>query len=1198
MGDCLREAPGVCIYIRDVESGNVWSATLLPTRVRADREKAVFEPHKATFERTVGGIETVMEVCVSPENDMEVRSLEMRNAGENSTRLEICCAFSPALAPQRDFMAHPAFAELFIDTETDAEHATVLARRRGSELCCGLKACLCQAAELLTDRAAIFGRRAFGVPAWAQPHAQGDVARALGVQCEVTVPPGEMRTVSFAVAAGKSMQTVTESLAGVSGEEDVRRLVHLAWTHAQVEMRYLKLKETEASLFQRIASRTVLPVLPRVAPAGPLSIGTLWKHGISGDDPLICLHAHDEQHVEMVRTVGRAMEYLRLKGISAQLAIVYDGGEQYLCPLRDRVEEIVQTAPAGRVIALSRAHVSPADIAAVEAASCLILSSERSLLEQLKTEHPAASQHVFEQPDEPVHTRLPRQIRGFDNGIGGYMNHGTEYCITMAEGTPRPWCNLLVNETFGSVVSAAGGGYTWVDNARTTRLTPFRNDPLFDIPGEGILVRNDRTGEAFGLAASLCASGAYRTTHGLGYTVFERHGSVVAQSTCFTDCELPVKATLLTLENRTGREDTWSVYYFAEPALGETHCKSVSTSYQGGELRAFPSFGPAKEMLLAMPGRQAEHTNSAFEFFGSPGENDMPQAMKAEALSGRDGGGATLLALQTHVTLTSGGRTELLLLLGCSDAEGIAAIRETFAVMGNARNRLEKTKAYWAGLTGGIHISTRDKSLDTLVNGWLPYQIYAARLMGRTGYYQSGGAFGFRDQLQDLLSLRYTDPQRLHTHLLYCAERQFIEGDVLHWWHEPMLGVRTRITDDKLFLVYAACEYAHVTGDTGVWNTSVRYLESRCIPEGKCDIYESFTIGETSESLFLHCVRALDSSLVLGEHGLPLMGGGDWNDGMNRVGEEGKGESVWLAFFLAETLRLFGTVCAERGEQELVERYAKHRETLMQNVENNAWDGGWYLRAFFDDGTLLGSSASPECRIDLLSQAWAAIAGATRARQACDSAIERLVLREEGIIRLLWPPFDKWEKNPGYIRNYLPGVRENGGQYTHAAVWFIIAMTKLGRKDDALSLLHMINPINHARTQADALKYRGEPYVMAADVYDAPGHAGRAGWTWYTGAAGWMLQAAVIHILGLRITHGELSISPCVPDDFGTYTIEYRYGGAKYVITVDVQPGYTGDAWLSRDGEKWTQRLPLDDGEGKHEIRACWNPPEGDILGA
>ena len=1196
IGDCLRDAPGVHIYIRDVKSDNTWSAALLPACVRADREKVVFEPHKATYERVVGGIETTLEVCVSPECDMEVRILDIHNTGKETAELSLCCAFSPALSTMRDFTAHPAFSELFIDTEADAAHGTVFARRRGNDLYCGLKACLCEGAALMTDRAAIFGKNPFGVPAWAKPGAQGDVARALGVQCSVTVPSGETRTAVFAVAASDSKCCVAECLAAISGEEDARRVAHLAWTHSQVEMRYLKLRDMQANLFQRIASRTVLSLPPQVSPAGSMPLDKLWKHGISGDDPIICLHAHDVQQIDTVRTVGKAMEYMRLKGLYAQLVVVYDGGEQYLCPLRDRVEEIAQSTPDGRVKALSRSHVSAADIAAVEAAACLILTDEKPIGEQLKADLPVLPQHVFEHPDAPISVRLPRQIKAFDNGTGGYMSHGSEYCIDMAEGTPRPWCNMLANEAFGSVVSASGGGYTWAENARTTRLTPFRNDVLRDTPGEGVLVRNDRTGEAFGVASNSCASGAYRVTHGFGYTIFERYGGITVHSTCFVDRVLPVKATVLSLENRTSHVNEISVYYYAEPALGEVRCSGITTAYRDGALHAFAAFGPAKEMFISVPGMQAEHTNSAFEFFGAPGENLNPQAMKVDALSGRDGGGATLLALQARVKLEAGEKRELLLLMGYGDMEQVEAVQNELNNVGKARARLEETKAYWARLTGGIRVSTRDKSLDTLVSGWLPYQTYASRLFGRSGYYQSGGAFGYRDQLQDMLALLYTDPERMRAHILRCVERQFIEGDVLHWWHEPTRGVRTRITDDKLFLVYCVCEYERITGDIGLFDEEAYYLESRCIPEGKCDIYEHFGVGQTSESIFMHCARALDSALVFGEHGLPLMGGGDWNDGMNRVGEQGRGESVWLAFFLVEVLRMYAVVCRMRGDEERAQRYTKSRDTLRESIEHSAWDGEWYLRAFFDDGTPLGSAASVECRIDLVSQAWAVISGAPRARHAYAAAMDRLVLREEGIIRLLWPPFDKWDKHPGYIRDYLPGVRENGGQYTHAAAWFIIAAAKLGRKDEALALFRMINPINHARTRADVLKYRGEPYVVAADVYDAPGHSGRAGWTWYTGAAGWLFQAAVVHILGLCIERGELMLHPCVPDDFGQYTIQYRRGEARYTITVDVQPGYEGDAWLSIDGEKYQKRLRLNQRGGEHTINACWNAPEDDIL--
>jgi cellobiose phosphorylase len=459
--------------------------------------------------------------------------------------------------------------------------------------------------------------------------------------------------------------------------------------------------------------------------------------------------------------------------------------------------------------------------------------------------------------------------------------------------------------------------------------------------------------------------------------------------------------------------------------------------------------------------------------------------------------------------------------------------------------------------------------------------------MGRTGYYQSGGAYGFRDQLQDVLAVALTNPAWARAHILRCAARQFIEGDVLHWWHEPASGVRTHISDDKLFLPYVACEYERLTGDGVLFDESVPYLVSKPIPEGQHDLYDQFEESAERESLFLHCVRAI-GSVGFGERGLPLMGAGDWNDGMDKVGAAGRGESVWLGFFLAEVLRLFSLLCRRRGENGMADQYDAQRDELRQNLEEHAWDGEWYKRAFFDDGTPLGSRTSPECRIDLVAQAWAVFSGAEKARRAFNAASDDLVMREEGVIRLLAPPFDRWDKDPGYIKNYLPGVRENGGQYSHAAAWFVIAAAKLRLKDDAMQLFQMINPINHTRTPADVERYKGEPYVMAADVYDVEGHKGRAGWTWYTGTAGWMYQVAIVYLLGLHIERGTLSVNPCVPDDFGAYTIEYRKDGATYIISVDLTPGYQGEAWLSLEGGERSKCLPLDKTSGVHRILACW----------
>lgn len=1194
--DVLRRAPGIHVYIKNTDTGAVWSAAFLPTCLLADSEKVQFEPHKATFIREVGGIETTLEVCVSPECNMEIRNIVIRNNSEKNVRLAVSCAFSPALCTERDFEAHPAFAELFVETHAHPDKAMVTAARRGRSMCCALKALTDGPVELMTDRAYIFGRRnVFGPPAClASPESERDVARAAGIRCGISVEKGQSAEASFLVAAGDSMDAVVGCLSGVSGAEDVRRVFHLAWTHAQVEMRYLKLEGAQANLFQRIASRTVIRIPSVCGAAGePAGRDTLWKFGLSGDLPIIYMRAPNDESLTGVKIIAKAQEFLSLKGLPADLVVVFDGGEAYLCPLRDKLTELAQAAsgrPYNRVTALSRTSLSENDVATLMAAACLVLDGSASLESQLKAPAISRAYTVFEPGVVVERAHVPKQLKAFDNGLGGYLNKGAEYCIDVGNRPPLPWSNLLVGEKLGSLVSAGGGGYTWAENARMTRLTPFRNDALTDVPGEGVLIRCDRTGAAFSVAPDQYAQGRYRVVHGFGYTTFERFGGLETQLTCFVDPQRPLKISLLKLTSNTDREEDFSVYYYAEPVLAATVASGIRTRFAEGCLQATSSFGEAgKAMFIAMPREDVRFTASAHEFFGIPGYNIWPEALKTAELSDNVGCGSTLLALQTRVHLKPGEQRTVTLLMGYGDAPSISSMMETVGGADMAAGLLQHVQAHWQRLVGGVRVSTSAKSFDTLVNGWLLYQTYTSRLMGRTGYYQSGGAYGFRDQLQDVLAIAYTNPALTRAHILRCAERQFKEGDVLHWWHEPASGVRTRITDDKLFLPYVACEYERITGDISIFDETAAYLEGKPIPEGRHDMYESFKSAETRESLFMHCVRAIDS-MALGENGLPLMGTGDWNDGMDKVGAGGKGESVWLAFFLVEVLRVFIELCNRRGEQALAAQYSERRSALRQSIEENAWDGEWYARAFFDDGTLLGSRTSPECRIDLVSQAWAVISGAEQARRAYDAAADELVMREEGVIRLLAPPFDKWDKDPGYIKNYIPGVRENGGQYSHAAAWFVIAATKLGLKGDALTLFQMMNPINHTRTPAGVEKYKGEPYVMAADVYYTDEHKGRAGWTWYTGTAGWMYQAATVHLLGMHIERGALSVSPCVPDDFGPYTIEYQHGGAQYIVAVDLTPGYEGDAWLSMEGGERAKSLPLDKTEGTHRILACWQP--------
>ncbi len=1193
--DVLRSAPGIHIYIKNLSTGAVWSAAFLPTCLRADEERVQFEPHLASFARRVNEIETTLEVFVSPECDMEIRSLKIKNNSEQAASLALYCVFSPALSPEKDFVAHPAFEELFIETIEDAENRTVFASRRGKPVWAAMKACFGADTDLLTDRAQIFGRQTvLGIPKlMGEQHAERDIMRAVGIRAVINVNTGETVHASFAVTMADSKKRAEECLACVTGEEDVRRVKQLAWTHAQVEMRYLKLNSVQAILFWSIASRTVIKIPSVCATTGkPTGKETLFKYGLSEETPIICLFVSEHDHIEYLKTLAKALEFLSLRRIAAELVVIYKDSGEYYDPLREKIAELSHAASGritGRIIVVPRDIAE--DVATLSAAACLVIEAGTSLDEQLKNPQIIWPYHVFEAEVEERHCRVPKRIKAYDNGTGGFINNGTEYCMEVSEKGVLPWCNLLAGKSLGTLVSAGGGGYTWAGNARMTRLTPFRNDALTDVPGEGVIVRNDRTGNAFSTAPDLYMNGKYHVTHGFGYTVFERFGCINTKITWFADTDIPVKAGLLTIANNTGRDETLSVYYYAEPVLGASVSSGIRAEKKADRLEARSPFAPSPgTMFISMPGQKVLCTASALEFFGVPGHNIFPEAIKREQLSDSDGCGASLLALCAQITVKNRETKTLPLLMGYGQETKINDIISQLNSAESVEKRLFRTKEHWRELTGKIRVSTPVKSLDTLVNGWLVYQTYASRLLGRTGYYQSGGAFGFRDQLQDVMSLLYTDPHAARAHIKKCAARQFAEGDVLHWWHEPASGVRTFISDDKLFLPYVACEYERVTGDLSVFDEEAPYLEGRYIPEGRHDLYDSFTESQTSESIFLHCVRAIESALRFGEHGLPLMGTGDWNDGMDKVGAGGKGESVWLAFFIITVLRMFIDICARREETELAEKYEKVIVDLKHNTEQHAFDGEWYLRAFFDDGTKLGSHESPECSIDLVSQAWSVLSGAVHARRAFMSAADKLVMREEGVIRLLMPPLDKWDKDPGYIKWYLPGVRENGGQYTHAAAWFIIAAAKLRQKQNALMLFEMINPINHTRTPAGVAKYKGEPYVVAGDVYSAKGHEGRAGWTWYTGSAGWMYQAAIIYILGMYIERGKLYIYPCLPDDFGNYSIEYQRGECKYIITVELTPGYQGRAWLSMDGGPKVHELALDAAAGEHKIYACWQP--------
>ena len=795
----------------------------------------------------------------------------------------------------------------------------------------------------------------------------------------------------------------------------------------------------------------------------------------------------------------------------------------------------------------------------------------------------------------------PQPDLEFFNGLGGFAADGREYVTVLGEGqwTPAPWVNVVANPSFGFQVSESGGGYTWSVNSRENQLTPWSNDPVCDPPGETLYVRDEESGELWGPTALPIREEAssYLVRHGQGYSRFEHTAHGIALDLLqFVPPDDPVKILRLVVENRSGRARRLSVTAYVEWVLGAS--RSVSSPYvvteidagSGALLARNPWNGEfaGRVAFADLGGRQSAWTGDRTEFLGRNGTLDRPAALERGAtLSGRVGAGLDPCgALQGTVELRPGGRATVVFLLGqAATAEEARALVTRYRAA-DLDAMLHAVTTRWDDILGAVQVKTPDRSMDVLLNRWLLYQTLACRVWARSAFYQAGGAYGFRDQLQDVMALAVSKREVAREHLLRAASRQFVEGDVQHWWHPPSgRGTRTRISDDLVWLPYATIQYLDVTDDLGLLDEVMPFLQGPALPAGQGEAYFEPAVSPEHATFFEHCARALDRSLRVGSHGLPLMGTGDWNDGMNRVGHAGTGESVWLGWFLHTTLREFARLAELRGEHQRADAWQQHGDALQAALEREAWDGDWYRRAYFDDGTPLGSVTNDECRIDSIAQSWGVISGAAdraRAARAMRAVEEYLVRRGDSLVLLFTPPFDHPARDPGYVQGYLPGVRENGGQYTHAALWAVLAFATLGEGDKAGELFAILNPINHTSTRAGVHRYKVEPYVAAADVYAEPPHVGRGGWTWYTGSAGWMHRAGIEWILGFRVRGGTLHLDPCIPRAWRGFEITFRHHSARYEIMVENPRSVTrGVSRVELDGAPLAGGAPIalaDDG--------------------
>ncbi|PWC16066.1 GH36-type glycosyl hydrolase domain-containing protein [Brenneria corticis] len=1209
--------------------------------VAAHRYDVIFGEDHASFIRHERTLTTTLDVLVSGESDGEVRRITLTNSGRRRRDIELTSYAEVVLATPAADSAHTAFSRMFVQTEYLDEISTLTATRRPrspdeqpvwAAHFVVLEGAIGSKMQYESDRSRFIGRGKSVMTADAILGHQGLSNTAgtvldpiFSLRQQVRIPAGKTVRLAFWTVVAASRDELIDVIDKHHDRSAYERDKTFAWTQAQVQLRHLGVKSEEAADFQRLAA-PILYADPRFrAPPESIVNGAgmqsgLWPLSISGDLPIVLLRIDDIEDMAQVHQLLRAHEYWRLKLLNVDLVIVNERSSSYIQDLQIAIETAIRSSQSrprlegastrGEVFALR------ADLMSTEARALLLSVARVSLMARrgpisnqlaLIPHSPPRTRppHTL-QPSEPDKAPPPEMLEFF-NGIGGFARQGREYVMRLDAGhaTPAPWINVIANPTFGFQVSAQGSGYTWAENSRENQLTPWGNDAVVDPGGEALYVQDDVSGVLWTPTAwPINDGGCYIARHGFGYSRFTHHANgIELELLQFVPLVDPLKISRLRLHNTSLQTRQLTITGYAEWVLGTSRSGSAPyllsrvDAQTGAMLVGNPWSGafPGRVGFADLGGWQSSYTADRTEFLGRNGHMRAPAALlEGVRLSGNTAAGYDpCSALQTHVTIAPGEQLDIVWFIGqeASAAQAGKLIEKYREI--DLEQVLAKVEAHWAAVTGAIQVKTPDRAMDIMLNGWLLYQTLSCRIQARCGFYQASGAYGFRDQLQDGMALTFSRPQETRRHLLRAAGRQFAEGDVQHWWlPHSGAGVRTHISDDRVWLAFATATYVQTSQDYAVLAEPIAFLEGPPVAPGEHDAFFQPMPSAESASLFEHCARGLDQCLLLtGANGLPLIGGGDWNDGMNRVGEGGKGESVWLGWLLIRTIAIFAPL-ADTRDAPRAARWRRHAESVRQAIELTAWDGAWYRRATFDDGSWLGSHINDECAIDSIAQSWAVLSGAAdpqRAETAMASLDEHLIRRHDALALLFTPPFDRTARDPGYIKGYPPGLRENGGQYTHAAMWSVLAFARLGQGNKAGELFALLNPINHGSTPEQVAIYRVEPYVIAADVYSVMPHAGRGGWTWYTGSAGWMHRSGIEGILGISREGNQLLLSPCIPDYWPGFEAEITLGAGHYLISVvndnhrcqGISQATLDDRVIPADNEKVRVELAA----GEHRIR-------------
>ena len=1241
--DITSDNWGQFCYLRDVETGEFWSTTYQPTLTKPDHFEAIFSDARAEFRVREQNYDAHTEIVVSPEDDIELRRVRLTNRGRRPRTIEITTYAELVIAPAMADASHPAFSNLFVQTEWIASAQALIGTRRPRAndervpWMCHVMAVHDAHIDTLsyeTDRAKFIGRgRSIAKPlAMSRLESHAQLSNTVGpvldpivaIRARITLPPEHSATIDIVTGMAESREACQHLAEKYRDRHLADRVFDLAWTHSQVLLQQLNATHADARLYERMAAsilyaNTLLRAESSVLQANRRGQSGLWGQGISGDLPIVLLRIADNANIELVRQLVQAHAYWRLKGLSVDLVIWNEDEAGYRQHLQDLILGLIASGteaslidhPGGIFVRPSQ-QLSVEDRVLVQSVARIVLYDNRgTLAEQIERRRveaqlPRLTIDKMSPPEQATVEDTADTLLDtlqLTNRYGGFTPDLSEYVIVLRPGhpTPAPWANVLANPDFGCVISEAGSAYTWAENSHEFRLTPWHNDPISDSCGEAIYLRDEDSGHYWSpTPLPHRGRGTYVTRHGFGYSVFEHiEDGIHTELWVYVALHAPIKFSVLRVHNRSGRPRRLSATGYVEWVLGDMrnkyamHIVTESDPVTGSLLarNAYNTEFSDRVAFFDTDTSTRSVTGDRIEFIGRNGNLRLPAAMGRSGLSGRLGPGLDpCAAIQVPFELGKDEKKEVIFRLGAAhDAKGASELAQRYRGSNAASTTLDEVRLHWRWTLGKVQVRTPDIAVNALANGWLMYQVIAARFWGRSGYYQSGGAFGFRDQLQDSMAMVHASPYSARQHLLLSAAHQFVEGDVQHWWHPPSdRGVRTHCSDDYLWLPLATSRYVHTTADTGVMDERIGFIGGRPVKPDEESYYDLPTRSEQSATLYDHCVRAIEKSMARGPHGLPLIGTGDWNDGMNKIGEKGIGESIWLGFFLYEVLTTFASTARRHNDEAFATRCEEEAKKLAASLDEHGWDGEWYRRAYFDDGTPLGSTQNEECRIDSIAQSWSVLSGAAplaRQQQAMASLDQHLVKREAGIIQLLDPPFDRSSLDPGYIKGYVPGVRENGGQYTHAAVWATMAFAAMGDAQRAWELQRMISPITHGSGDDRIDIYKVEPYVIAADVYYGQPHQGRGGWTWYTGSAGWMYRLIVESLLGLRVEGESLYIDAVLPADWQEYNLSYRHRETDYQIVVHTPAGHAGPRRILLNGELIEgDRLPLVDDGGEHHV--------------